>query len=43
MDKRKTKKQSAKATLAEVTKGMAKPRVAMSAREQGSVVVGKKV
>jgi hypothetical protein len=33
MDKTKTKKQSAKDTLAEVTKEMAKPRVAMSARE----------
>jgi len=32
MGKRKTKKQSAKATLAEVTAEMAKPRVAMSAR-----------
>jgi hypothetical protein len=31
--KRKTKKQSAKATHAEVVKEMAKPRVAMSARE----------
>jgi len=37
MDKRKTKKQSAKATLAEVTKEMAKPRVAGSAREQRPV------
>jgi hypothetical protein len=34
---RKTKKQSAKATLAEVIKEMAKPRVARSAREQSSV------
>jgi hypothetical protein len=33
MGKRRTKKQLAKATLAEVTKEMAKPRVAMSARE----------
>jgi hypothetical protein len=33
MGKRKTKKQSDKATLAEVVKEMAKPRVAMSARE----------
>ena len=33
MDKKKTKKQSDKDTLAEVTKEMAKPRVAMSARE----------
>jgi hypothetical protein len=32
MDKKKTTKQSPKATLAEVTKEMAKPRVAMSAR-----------
>jgi hypothetical protein len=33
MDKKKTKRQSPKATLVEVTKEMAKPRVAMSARE----------
>jgi hypothetical protein len=33
MRKKKTKKQSAKATLAEVLKEMAKPRVAMSARQ----------
>jgi hypothetical protein len=33
MGKRKLQKQSAKATLAEVTKEMAKPRVARSARE----------
>jgi hypothetical protein len=33
MSKKKTKKQSAKATLAEVIKEMAKPRVATSARE----------
>jgi len=33
MGKRKTKKQSAKATLAEVIKEMAKPRVASSAKE----------
>jgi hypothetical protein len=33
MGKRKTKKQSAKEILAEVMKEMAKPRVAMSARE----------
>jgi hypothetical protein len=33
MGKRKVKKPSAKATLAEVRKEMAKPRVAMSARE----------
>jgi hypothetical protein len=32
MGKRKTKKQSAKAILAEVVKEMAKPRVAASAR-----------
>jgi hypothetical protein len=32
MGTRKPKKQSAKATLAEVTKEMAKPKVAMSAR-----------
>jgi hypothetical protein len=37
MGKRKTKKQSAKATLAEVVKEMAKPRVAMSAREQDHI------
>jgi hypothetical protein len=33
MGKRKIKKQSAKSTLAEVIKEMAKPRVAASARE----------
>jgi hypothetical protein len=33
MGKRKTKKHLAKATLAEVVKEMAKPRVATSARE----------
>jgi hypothetical protein len=33
MSKKETKKQSAKATLAEVIKEMAKPRVASSARE----------
>jgi hypothetical protein len=33
MGKRKIKKQSAKATLAEVIKEMAKPRVATSARK----------
>ena len=32
MNQKKSKKQSAKAILAEVTKEMAKPRVAMSAR-----------
>ena len=37
MGKRKNKKQSAKATLAEVIKEMAKPRVARSARGQSSV------
>jgi len=34
MNKGKTKKQSAKATLAEVIKEMAKPRVAKSAKER---------
>jgi hypothetical protein len=34
MGKKKAKKQSAKATLAEVVKEMARPRVASSAREQ---------
>jgi hypothetical protein len=38
MAKGKTQKQSAKATLAEVIKEMAKPRVAMSAREHCHVV-----
>jgi TolA-binding protein len=38
MNKGKTKKQSAKATLAEVIKEMAKPRVAKSARESGPKV-----
>jgi hypothetical protein len=37
MDKRKQKKQSAKATLAEVVKEMAKPRVASSAREDSHI------
>jgi len=37
MDKRKQKKQSAKATLAEVVKEMAKPRVARSAREDSHI------
>jgi hypothetical protein len=37
MGKRKTKKQSAKTTLAEVMKEMAKPRVATSARENGHI------
>ena len=36
--KKKTQEQSAKATLAEVTKEMAKPRVAMSAREHRHIV-----
>jgi len=36
--RRKTKKQSAKATLAEVTNEMAKPRVARSAREHSQIV-----
>ena len=36
--RRKTKKQSAKATLAEVIKEMAKPRVAMSAREHSHIL-----
>jgi hypothetical protein len=34
MDKNQTKKQSDRDTLAEITLEMAKPRVAMSAREQ---------
>jgi hypothetical protein len=38
MGKRKTKKQLAKATLAEVTKEMAKPRVASSAQEQNYMI-----
>jgi hypothetical protein len=37
MDKRKTKKQSAKATLAEVSREMDKPRTVKSVREYGSV------
>jgi hypothetical protein len=37
MDKKKTKKQSDKETLAEVTLEMAKPRVAMSAREPSDI------
>jgi TolA-binding protein len=36
MHKKKTKKQEAKATLSEVIKEMAKPRVAESAREVSS-------
>jgi hypothetical protein len=36
--KKKTKKQSLKATLAEVTKEMAKPRVAMSARDHSYIL-----
>jgi hypothetical protein len=38
MANRKIQKQSAKATLAEVIKEMAKPRVAMSAREHFHIV-----
>jgi len=38
MGKRKTKGQHDKATLAEVLKEMAKPRVAMSAREHCHIV-----
>jgi hypothetical protein len=38
MAKRKTKEQEEKATLAEVIKEMAKPRVAMSAREHFHIV-----
>jgi hypothetical protein len=38
MGKRKTKKQVARETLAEVTKEMAQPRVAMSAREHSPSV-----
>ena len=38
MGKKKTKKQSAKETLAEVMKEMAKPRVAMSAREHRHIL-----
>lgn len=38
MAKRKTKTQEDKATLAEVIKEMAKPRVAMSAREHSHMV-----
>jgi hypothetical protein len=38
MGKKKTKEQSAKATLAEVIKEMAKPRVAMSAREHHHIL-----
>jgi hypothetical protein len=38
MGKRKTKKQSAKATLAEVIKEMEKPRVASSAREHSHIL-----
>ena len=37
MSKRKTKKQTAKATLAEITKEMAKPRVAKSARHDSRI------
>jgi hypothetical protein len=38
MGKKKIKKQSAKATLAEVTKEMAKPRVDAFAREHNHIV-----
>jgi hypothetical protein len=38
MGKRKTKEQQDKATLAEIVKEMAKPRVAMSARENWHIV-----
>ena len=38
MRKKRTKKQSPKATLAEVVKEMEKPRVAMSAREHRHIV-----
>jgi hypothetical protein len=38
MGKRKQEKQSAKATLAEVVKEMAKPRVASSAREDSHIL-----
>jgi hypothetical protein len=38
MGERKTKEQLDKATLAEVSKEMAKPRVAMSAREHCHIV-----
>ena len=38
MSKRKTKEQRDKATLAEVSKEMAKPRVAMSARERSPTI-----
>ena len=38
MGKRKTKEQQDKAVLAEVSKEMAKPRVAMSAREHCHIV-----
>jgi hypothetical protein len=38
MSKNKTKNQSAKATLVEVTKEMAKPRVAQSAREHNHIL-----
>ncbi len=39
MPKRRTQQQSAKVTLAEVIKEMAKPRVAMSAREDRHIVL----
>jgi len=43
MGKRKTREQEAKATLAEVAREMAKPRVAMSARKRSSVVRNRKL
>jgi hypothetical protein len=42
MGKRKTKRQSAKATLAEVVEEMAKPRGASSPKEQHPVFFGTK-
>jgi hypothetical protein len=41
VDKKQTKKQSAKATLTEAIKEMAKPRVATSAREQSHILRNK--
>jgi 50S ribosomal subunit-associated GTPase HflX len=43
MDKNKIDKQSPEQTLAEVTKEMAKPRVAMSAREQPMELLREKI
>jgi hypothetical protein len=43
MDKRKTKAPQDKTTLAEVIKEMAKPRVAMSAREHCHIVRKRKL